>query len=147
MEQVDEMDSASVYAALAEAEKAKRDVLTELATRHAGTPVGYQLERHVKAATDMVKCYEAANREAMRRTQNGELPLRQQQILEAIQDQGGEWSPLRAASYFGTLGIHVTASRGAQVMKRLAGAGYLEPVRPRARTYRLKPTGAESRGV
>lgn len=60
------------------------------------------------------------------------------QLLAAIQKEGGAWSPARARDLLACHGHAVNAHFAAQVMKTLAAQGYLEPVRPRAFTYRLK---------
>ena len=70
--------------------------------------------------------------------QQPELPKRQAQLLAAIQRWGGEWSPMRACRLLDTRGYVVTRERAHQIMKHLAERGYLEQVRPRAYTYRLK---------
>lgn len=60
------------------------------------------------------------------------------QLLAAIQKEGGDWSPARARDLLACHGHAVDAHFAAQVMKTLAAQGYLEPIRPRAFTYRLK---------
>lgn len=66
------------------------------------------------------------------------LPDRQAKLLVAIQREGGEWAPIRARGVLVQAGYAVTKERAHQIMKQLAERGYLEQVRPRAYTYRLK---------
>lgn len=66
------------------------------------------------------------------------LPDRQAKLLAAIQREGGEWAPIRARGVLVQAGYAVTKERAHQIMKQLAARGYLEQVRPRAYTYRLK---------
>lgn len=66
------------------------------------------------------------------------LPDCQAKLLVAIQREGGEWAPIRARGVLVQAGYAVTKERAHQIMKQLAARGYLEQVRPRAYTYRLK---------
>lgn len=66
------------------------------------------------------------------------LSDRQAKLLAAIQREGGEWAPVRAQGVLTEAGYELTKERAHQIMKQLAERGYLEPVRPRAYTYRLK---------
>jgi len=65
------------------------------------------------------------------------IPERQAQLLAAIRRDGGDWSPMRACDQLRIDGHVVTRERAQQIMKQLAERGYLEPIRPRAYTYRL----------
>lgn len=65
-------------------------------------------------------------------------PTRRSVLLAAIQREGGDWSPLRARTALVSAGYAVESNRAHQIMKTLAAHGYLEQVRPRAHTYRLK---------
>lgn len=65
------------------------------------------------------------------------LHPRQTKLLAAIRYEGGDFTPSMASYALSRAGIEVTPSRAAQIMKTLADRGYLEPVRPRAFTYRL----------
>lgn len=67
-----------------------------------------------------------------------EPPARRSVLLAAIQREGGDWSPLRARTALRSAGYSVESNRAHQIMKTLAAHGYLEQVRPRAYTYRLK---------
>lgn len=67
-----------------------------------------------------------------------EPPTRRNALLAAIQREGGDWSPLRARTALMSAGYDVASNLAAQEMKTLAAHGFLEPVRPRAYTYRLK---------
>lgn len=66
------------------------------------------------------------------------LSGRQAKLLAAIQREGGEWAPVRAQGVLTEAGYELTKERAHQIMKQLAERGYLEQVRPRAYTYRLK---------
>lgn len=66
------------------------------------------------------------------------LTDRQAKLLAAIRREGGDFSPLRARTELIEAGYAVTSERAHQIMKKLAERGYLEQVRPRAYTYRLK---------
>lgn len=70
--------------------------------------------------------------------QQPELPTRRSALLTAIQREGGDWSPLRARTALVSAGYNVESNRAHEIMKTLAAHGYLEQVRPRAHTYRLK---------
>ena len=62
---------------------------------------------------------------------------RGKQVLRMAQDQhDGVLRPRQIASVLG-----VTDARGAQIMKTLADIGLMEPIRPRAFTYRLTDAG------
>lgn len=67
-----------------------------------------------------------------------EPPTRRSVLLAAIQREGGDWSPLRACTALVNAGHPVESNRAHEIMKTLAAHGYLEQVRPRAYTYRLK---------
>jgi hypothetical protein len=64
-------------------------------------------------------------------------PTRRNALLAAIQREGGDWSPLRARDALMSAGYDVASNLAAQEMKTLAAHGFLEPIRPRAQTYRL----------
>jgi len=64
-------------------------------------------------------------------------PTRRNALLAAIQREGGDWSPLRARAALMSAGRDVASNLAAQEMKTLAAHGFLEPIRPRAQTYRL----------
>jgi len=67
------------------------------------------------------------------------LSERQVQVLAGIRAKGGDWTPAMVRDYvFAAHGVRIAPERGHQIMKTLAHLGYLEPVRPRAYTYRLK---------
>ncbi len=66
------------------------------------------------------------------------LSERQQQILGAIRSEGGHWSPRRVSDYVAAAGEEITGPRGLTVLRGLAELGYLEPIRARAYTYRLR---------
>lgn len=81
-----------------------------------------------------------ANTAATTDTAGEELPERLNQVLTGILAQGGDWTPRRVTAYLRTFGVDVTNERSHQCMKALAERGYLEPVRPRAYTHRLRGT-------
>lgn len=70
-------------------------------------------------------------------------PTRRNALLAAIQREGGDWSPLRARAALMSAGYDVASNLAAQEMKTLAASGFLEQVRPRAYTYRLKAEAAQ----
>lgn len=74
------------------------------------------------------------------------LSDRQAKLLAAIQREGGEWAPIRARDVLVQAGYALTKERTHQIMKQLAARGYLEPVRPRAYTYRLKAETSQQPG-
>jgi hypothetical protein len=61
------------------------------------------------------------------------LDKRQEQFVDIMSKDGGEWPPRRMGRLFG-----LADSRVVQIMKQLAELGIVEPVRPGARTYMLK---------
>lgn len=68
-----------------------------------------------------------------------ELKERDRQLLRAIKDNGGEWSPGRVVRYLGG----ITSARGHSILRKLIAHGYLEPVRPRAYTCRMRKDAPE----
>lgn len=67
------------------------------------------------------------------------LTDRQAKLLAAFRREGGDWAPMRAQGVLVRAGYAaVSKERAHQIMKQLAERGYLEQVRPRAYTYRLK---------